>query len=361
MGADIVNIPDNNNVPCNLFHQYGLLTIQNIIDHTVTTFIGIQNCAAQNNRQLYQCLENSVSQKTREMIVEEIGQYHLAGERVGALYFKHLANKTVVDTAIASSHLCHNLMHLPEYMLTINSNISKFNKYVRVNRQSLLAHGEQVDNLIHNLFSGYAVAQDCKFREYIAKKKESFEEGTVMTPDELMTYAFNYYNTRCDRKEWGQKAAEEQIVALTSTIKELCDANIKLDKSLATLKKGQKDTSKEKKSDTQADVKMPKVSDIKSDTPVYGWMVMPPLPNSPLIKEVKGLTYYWCKYHKAWVCHTKDQCRKKPPKKNKPKGNKKKDKSNNDNNANQCRLLFACTFAAIMADAARAGSLTAKH
>eukprot|EP00957_Ditylum_brightwellii_P153225 11662284-Ditylum_brightwellii.AAC.1 len=102
-------------------------------------------------------------------------------------------------------------MHLQDYMLTVNSNIDESNKYVRTNRQSLLARGERVDDLIHNLFSGYSVAQDCKFREYIAKKKESFEEGTIMSADEFMTFALNYYTTRCEHKEWGQKAAEEQI------------------------------------------------------------------------------------------------------------------------------------------------------
>eukprot|EP00957_Ditylum_brightwellii_P074062 5627746-Ditylum_brightwellii.AAC.1 len=65
------------------------------------------------------------------MIVEEVGQYYLAGEPVGALFFKHLANKTVMDTAVASSHLHHNLMHLQDYMLTVNSDIGEFNKYVR--------------------------------------------------------------------------------------------------------------------------------------------------------------------------------------------------------------------------------------
>eukprot|EP00957_Ditylum_brightwellii_P023827 1798044-Ditylum_brightwellii.AAC.1 len=192
------------------------------------------------------------------MIVEEVGQYYLVGKPVGALYFKHLANKRVVDMAVASSHLRHILMHLPDNMLTINSNVSKFNKYVHVNCQSLLTCGEQVNDSIHNLFSGYTVAQDCKFREYIAKKKESVEEGTVMMPDELMTYTLNYYKTRCECKEWGQKAAEKHIVALTGTIKGLCDANLKLAKSLATVKKGNKNTSKEKTSDTQADLKMPK-------------------------------------------------------------------------------------------------------
>jgi len=67
--------------------------MQNLIDHATIEFIGQQNRAAQNLRQLYQCLENTISQDTREMIVEEVGQYYLAGVPVGSLMFKHLMSK----------------------------------------------------------------------------------------------------------------------------------------------------------------------------------------------------------------------------------------------------------------------------
>eukprot|EP00957_Ditylum_brightwellii_P016827 1267875-Ditylum_brightwellii.AAC.1 len=61
--------------------------------------------------------------------------------------------------------------------------------------------------------------------------------GQQISSDALMTYAFDYYNVRENRKIWGQKAAEEQIVVLADTIKELRDANLKLGRTLAVVKK----------------------------------------------------------------------------------------------------------------------------
>eukprot|EP00957_Ditylum_brightwellii_P094230 7174682-Ditylum_brightwellii.AAC.1 len=98
MGADVINILDSNNFPRNLFRKYGLLLVQNISDNATAKFLGQQNRAAQDSRQLYQCLENSIFQDVRENIVEEVGIYHMAGMPVGALFFKHLMSKAVVDT-----------------------------------------------------------------------------------------------------------------------------------------------------------------------------------------------------------------------------------------------------------------------
>eukprot|EP00957_Ditylum_brightwellii_P137736 10500208-Ditylum_brightwellii.AAC.1 len=64
--------------------------------------------------------------------------------------------------------------------------------------------------MVH-LFAAYEQAQDCKFREYIADKKVTFEEGSKITADQLMTYALNYYTVCKNREVWGQKAAEEQL------------------------------------------------------------------------------------------------------------------------------------------------------
>eukprot|EP00957_Ditylum_brightwellii_P100119 7630271-Ditylum_brightwellii.AAC.1 len=67
---------------------------------------------------------------------------------VGGLFFKHLTSKTVVDTAVTAAQMQENLVCLPNYMLQVNSDIEAFNKWVRVNHQSLLARGEQVDDLM---------------------------------------------------------------------------------------------------------------------------------------------------------------------------------------------------------------------
>eukprot|EP00957_Ditylum_brightwellii_P079625 6054844-Ditylum_brightwellii.AAC.1 len=119
--------------------QYGLLNPQNIIDHATATFSALQNQAAQNNAQLYQCLENSISQDVREIIVEEVGAYYYQNEPIGGLLFKHLMSKTVIDTVVTSAQMRENLVHLPHYMWQVNSDIEEFNKWVCINQQSLLA------------------------------------------------------------------------------------------------------------------------------------------------------------------------------------------------------------------------------
>jgi hypothetical protein len=209
--------------------------------------------------------------------------------------------------------------------------------------------------MVH-LFSGYDQAQDCVFRDYILTKKTDWEEGKPMTPDQLMTYALNKYTVRKNCKIWGQKSAEEQIVALTSTIDELRDANLKLAKSLATVKKGNRQSNdpkdkKEKSRDKkQVDKlaknkrKTPKIADIKPNDPQFGWIVTPPVSGAPLTKMVNGLPYHWCPNRKAWVRHLPEKCQMKGGEVDKP-SKPKKDKKDG------AGLSFTHAFAAIMQDA----------
>eukprot|EP00957_Ditylum_brightwellii_P068295 5184976-Ditylum_brightwellii.AAC.1 len=61
-------------------------------------------------------------------------------------------------------------------MLKVNSDVTKFNKWLQVNCRLLQAKGEMVYDLLIHLFAGYEQAQDCKFCKYIAKKKVKYEE-----------------------------------------------------------------------------------------------------------------------------------------------------------------------------------------
>eukprot|EP00957_Ditylum_brightwellii_P179967 13708755-Ditylum_brightwellii.AAC.1 len=159
----------------------------------------------------------------------------------------------MVDTVATSAQLQENLINLPNCMLQVNSNIEQFNQWVRINRQSLLLRGDQVDSLMIHLFLGYDQAQDCKFRDYISDKRVSFEEGQHITPDVLMTYA---------------------------TIKELRDANLQLAKSLAGVKRGTANTKrkdawppnnnkKNVKKKVNDSIHYP-LADISKDDPTYG-------------------------------------------------------------------------------------------
>ena len=53
-----------------------------------------------------------------------------------------------------------NLSSLDAYMSSVNSNVKKFNEYVRLNYEGLKSHGERCDNIMENLFQFYCAASD---------------------------------------------------------------------------------------------------------------------------------------------------------------------------------------------------------
>jgi hypothetical protein len=63
-------------------------------------------------------------------------------------------------------------------MVTVNSNIKKFNLHIKGQLDSLNAHSAQMQDLLSNLFKGYKAASNREFRAYIAKKEDEYNEGT---------------------------------------------------------------------------------------------------------------------------------------------------------------------------------------
>ena len=64
-------------------------------------------------------------------------------------------------------------------MSIVNSDMSKFNQYVKLNTTGLQAHREKSDDLILNLFMDYLVTSDMKFVRSIKTYKE--KTTTMMT------------------------------------------------------------------------------------------------------------------------------------------------------------------------------------
>ena len=87
------------------------------------------------------------------------------------------------------SALRQKLNNLDVYMATINSDIAKFNQYVKQQIAILASRGEQTMDLLINLFKGYAACSDPVFRRYIEQKQEKHDEGTTITTNELMQWA----------------------------------------------------------------------------------------------------------------------------------------------------------------------------
>ena len=106
-----------------------------------------------------------------------------------------------------------------------------------------------------------------------------------------MTYAENKFNTMKRDHKWNSLSPDqEKVVALSTTIRELQDTNLKL----ATAFKSQS-----KKSNKKG----------KSNSDKWAWKKDPPKDSDPKTKNFDNKTYYWCHKHQMWTLHKPSGCK----------------------------------------------------
>ena len=105
-----------------------------------------------------------------------------------------------------------------------------------------------------------------------------------------MTLALNKFTVLHKQTMWNIKSPEQvKVIALTSKVQKLSDANLKLSKYLEE-KKSKQNNSKVKKKQSEKDDK-------------WAWAKKAPKPGKPWMKKFDKKTYNWCKWHKTWVIH----------------------------------------------------------
>ena len=293
--SDIITITVNNQ-GINLLTEYGRITTDDITANA--TYMGMQNRLAQNDAQMYHCIKNSLTPEAERKILAERESYHINNVPSGPLLFKLLMQKAIIDTWATSSLMRENLSNLDSYITTVKSDIEEFNRYVKMNYQGLQARGERCDDIMVHLFKAYLVASDREFVTYIKLKKMEHEEGrNRYTPEELMTLALNKYAILHKQNLWNTKSPEEEkVLALTSKVQKLSDANLKLTKYLEDKKNKNTKKGSNKKGKEDKDEK-------------WAWKKKPPKSGKPWTKKFNEKTYHWCKWHKAWVVHDPATCR----------------------------------------------------
>jgi hypothetical protein len=193
----IINIPENDiDVDAeefSLIEEYGQLTMDRIREYD-TTYIDTEGRQAQNSYMLYQCLMGSISKEGKKKILIWKDDYTIDEHKSGNLLLKVIIRESHIDTNATTSNIRTKLSSLDTYIHTIGQDITKFNGYVKLLIDSLQARGETTQDLLTNLFKGYAVCSDKEFVSYIKRKHETYEEGTDIEPDNLMKLADTKYD-----------------------------------------------------------------------------------------------------------------------------------------------------------------------
>jgi hypothetical protein len=121
-----------------LLHNYGVIPLASVaLD--AATYVNAQSRVAQDSFMLFQCIFASLCTEFLKFITTEATLYHIMDTRdpqeppipYGALLLKIIIRKAHVDTRATVSFICTALSSLDTKMMALDSDISKFNAYVK--------------------------------------------------------------------------------------------------------------------------------------------------------------------------------------------------------------------------------------
>lgn len=269
----------------NLIENYGTITLEQVTESELQ-YINEQGREAQDTYMLYKCLMASLSSNAKKKVSIWSEQYRIGDNDVcsGVALLKIIIRESHLDTNATTNQIRTKLSSLDKYITTIDSDIGRFNQYVKLLVQSLTARNQTTSDLLINLFKGYGAVSDEVFRNWLSRKQDDHEEGEEITPDELMIAAKNKYDIMVEKGTWNAPTADEKIVALEakleSTVKNINKkVSFELGKK-ATKKGGANDKSKKKQANKS-----------KGQHP-KSW----PPPKGDEKKEASfdDQTWYWC-------------------------------------------------------------------
>jgi hypothetical protein len=299
---DII-FPDEDLV--NLLTNHGEISLEQVREHCLT-YIDHESRAAQDSRQLYVCLTNSLSKKGRDRLRVWKSDYMIHDEPSGPLFLKVLIRESHIDTRATVRHLRAKIASMGKHFATIKYDVTEFNRHVRDLMDQLASRGEQSEDLLANLFEAYRSAPDKRFVQYIEMKINAYDEGEDIQALELMQLAQNKYKVLVDEKKWAAPTKEEEkIVALEAQLAKYKTHN----KSNNNIRNS---SSKQHNSNSRQNNRNSNNRNNTYNNNKPHWMTKPP-PNADRNKPktINDIEYWWCPHHKSWGQHKPSECRKK--------------------------------------------------
>jgi hypothetical protein len=94
-----------------------------------------------------------------------------------------------IDTNTTTRIIQEELKKLDSYMVSINSDVLKFNEHVKDLLKKLKLRGAITHDLLASLFKVYKSTSDKEFIKHINQKKNDYDEGINVSPIKLMLLA----------------------------------------------------------------------------------------------------------------------------------------------------------------------------
>ena len=113
-------------------------------------------------------------------------EYSIVTYKSGNLLLKVVTRYFHLDTNVKTSQISIQLSTLDDFMATCGHVIPRFNGNVKVLLDSLKERLEMKNDLLTNLFKGYAAFRNKLFVKYTTRKQGGYEEGIYILPDNLI-------------------------------------------------------------------------------------------------------------------------------------------------------------------------------
>jgi len=288
--------PEDNERILSLFTDYGLLTLR-YIQKFAKGYEGKTNRATQDSQMMADCIIRSLTVQARQTVTLYKQEYTINHVRSGPCMLKVIIRESHIDTHATTRIIRDKLQTLDTYIVSIDSDIVKFNEHVKDLMQQLAARGETTYDLLSYIFKAYEQVNDKVFVTYIERFKDKFDEGEYIGTNYLMQVAQNKYKLLKEEGKWNAPSSEEEeLVALCAEVQNLKILKANKVKSEGP-PKGKQGKGKEKKK-----YGVPK----KPRKP--SWMYIPPKPNESHTKTVGDKEWHWCPKHECWVRHLPNKC-----------------------------------------------------
>lgn len=261
---------------------------------------------AQDSMMLYQFLMNSLTDTAKLTILADKDQYEVNGHPSGVCFLKVIIGRSSIDTNANISMLRKKIGRLPHTMRhEFKGNVREFNAYVVEQKNQLLGRGQEVSELLTQLFDAYLHGvDDDEFHRYIETYQNQFDDGIDITPEKLMSIALTKYDTIMQRKE-SNIETEQRVMALQAQTTKNEEVSALKDKIAvleanyaASINKGNNNNNKANKNN--ATKKIP------------AWKKVAPASNEAqtLVKTIndKKKTFHWCTHHQMWTIHLPKDC-----------------------------------------------------
>jgi hypothetical protein len=178
-------------------------------------------------------LKESLEDNFKLEVYKHAALYTITGNEVGELFLWQIIKLVNADTRATVWHIREQLTMLPRVVLKLNSDVKEINKWINNQMSALRSRGKDSEDLMINIFKGYAVVNDKQIVNYIADLRTQYEDGRIdMDADKLMIWGYQKFKNlglsetleapAVDKADIvALKTQTEEILALKSTVAQL--------------------------------------------------------------------------------------------------------------------------------------------